>query len=93
MTDSNVIDLPPLADAPRIPSDLSPQKQEFLRLLFNMEPNRMAAAMRSIKRFIEWQEAGVPREDRTRLLWQEAVDDGWVDRDAVPPEVQLASAE
>ena len=93
MTDSNVIDLPPLADAPRISSDLSPQAQELLRLLFNMEPNRMAAALRMIKLFIERQEAGVSQEERTRLIWQEAVNAGHIDREDVPPEVQLAAAE
>ena len=92
-TRSDVVDLPLPKFCPDIPSDISPQKQEFLRLLFGMEPNRMAAALRMIRLFLDRQEAGMSREEANRLMWQEAVDDGRVDRDAVPPEVQLAAAE
>ena len=74
---------------------MSPQQQEAIRLLFSMPPDRMAVALGSIKRYVELKQGGMPTKEALRVMWQEAIDAGWIDIDAAPPEVRefLVAAE
>ena len=67
----------------------SPQKLDLLHLLFDFPPTRLIVAVSMMRRFLERQKVGMPLEEATRVMWQEAVDDRFVPIEAVPPDIRI----